>query len=105
MRRKGEAAMANGHEYPFFSNTECPYFPCHEGADPQEFNCLFCYCPLYLLGPDCGGSFTYTSDGVKDCSHCSRPHNGDTGTKLVGEKFALIKQRMGARQDGDGLPE
>ncbi|MBQ1818177.1 MAG: hypothetical protein II124_06030, partial [Clostridia bacterium] len=28
----------------YFQNRECEYFPCHEGADPEFFNCLFCYC-------------------------------------------------------------
>ena len=45
--------------YSYFSHRECEYFPCHPGADPDNFNCLFCYCPLYVLGADCGGSFTY----------------------------------------------
>jgi Zn-finger protein len=22
--------------------------PCHAGADPDTFNCLFCFCPLYF---------------------------------------------------------
>ena len=60
--------------YKFFQNRECEYFPCHEGADPENFNCLFCFCPLYALGDQCGGSFTYTQGGVKDCSRCLRPH-------------------------------
>ncbi len=63
--------MAN---YDFFQNRECEYFPCHKGADPETFSCLFCYCPLYALGDKCGGSFTYTESGVKDCSNCLRPH-------------------------------
>ena len=29
--------MAN---YDFFQNKECEYFPCHAGADPENFNCL-----------------------------------------------------------------
>ena len=41
--------------YSYFSHRECEYFPCHPGADPDNFNCLFCYCPLYVLGADCGG--------------------------------------------------
>ena len=36
--------------YAYFCNRECEYFPCHKGADPENFNCLFCYCPLYVLG-------------------------------------------------------
>ena len=63
--------MAN---YDFLQNRECDYFPCHKGADPETFNCLFCYCPLYALGEDCGGNFTYTDSGIKDCSNCLRPH-------------------------------
>ena len=57
----------------FFRNTECKYFPCHKGVDEAEFNCLFCYCPLYSLGEDCGGDFVI-KNGVKSCAECSRPH-------------------------------
>ncbi len=60
--------------YDFVQNRDCEYFPCHEGADPEGFNCLFCYCPLYALGEDCGGSYTYTEQGIKDCSGCRIPH-------------------------------
>ena len=60
--------------YDFFQHKECEYFPCHEGADPETFSCIFCYCPLYALGEKCGGKFQYTKDGIKDCSACLRPH-------------------------------
>ena len=60
--------------YDFFQNKACEYFPCHEGADPERFSCLFCYCPLYALGDRCGGNFSYTEGGIKDCSQCMRPH-------------------------------
>ena len=60
--------------YKFNQNRECEYFPCHKGADPESFSCLFCFCPLYALGDKCGGSFTYTENGIKDCSNCLRPH-------------------------------
>ena len=63
--------MAN---YDFYQNKECEFFPCHAGADTESFSCLFCYCPLYALGDRCGGNFTYTKDGIKDCSGCLRPH-------------------------------
>lgn len=61
-------------QYCYFSHTACEYFPCHMSADPDDFNCLFCYCPLYALGDRCGGSFTYLKNGVKDCSACLYPH-------------------------------
>lgn len=60
--------------YDFFQNRECEYFPCHPGADPDTFSCIFCYCPLYALGDRCSGSFAYTDRGIKDCTHCLRPH-------------------------------
>ncbi len=77
--------MAN---YDFFQNKECEYFPCHQGADPGNFSCLFCYCPLYALGDNCGGNFSYTQDGIKDCSNCLRPHRR--------ENFQDIQKQMAA---------
>ena len=63
--------MAN---YDFYQHKQCEYFPCHAGADPETFSCMFCYCPLYALGDKCGGNFTYLENGIKDCSNCLRPH-------------------------------
>lgn len=62
--------MKNSHR--FFRNVACEYFPCHQGMDPERFNCLFCFCPLYFL-KDCGGNFVMRQ-GVKDCTACIRPH-------------------------------
>lgn len=78
--------MAN---YDFFQNRQCEYFPCHQGADQENFNCLFCYCPLYVLGDKCGGSFTYLENGVKDCSRCLYPHCRDNYSKVL-EKMSLV---------------
>ena len=72
--------MAN---FDFFQNRECEYFPCHQGADPENFNCLFCYCPLYALGDQCGGSFVYTDTGIKDCSNCLKPHCRGNYNKIM----------------------
>lgn len=60
--------------YKFFQHRECEFFPCHKTEDKENFNCLFCYCPLYALGENCGGNFKYTEDGIKDCSDCLVPH-------------------------------
>jgi len=38
-----------GKHYSYFSNKECEYFPCHKGADPENFNCLFCYCCMHWV--------------------------------------------------------
>ncbi|WP_419492972.1 cysteine-rich small domain-containing protein, partial [Butyricicoccus sp.] len=54
------------HHYSYFTHKKCEYFPCHPSADPDNFNCLFCYCPLYPLGKDCGGTFDYLPNGYKD---------------------------------------
>lgn len=76
----------------FFRNVECPYFPCHAGVADEEFNCLFCYCPLYALGPRCGGDYSYTAAGIKDCSRCTRLHQGDNGALIVKEQFAQLAE-------------
>lgn len=60
--------------YNFFCNKECEYFPCHKTDDPEHFNCLFCYCPLYSM-KDCGGRYRMLPNGLKDCSDCLIPHN------------------------------
>lgn len=61
------------YDFSFVQNRACAYFPCHEIEDIEEFNCLFCYCPLYLIS-DCGGDFVFLANGVKDCSGCLVPH-------------------------------
>ena len=67
----------------FFTHAKCEYFPCHNSTDPEQFNCLFCYCPLYALGDKCGGRFTYTPDGIKDCSPCLLPHSPEGYDKIM----------------------
>ena len=54
-----------------------------EIVSEEDFNCLFCYCPLYALGPDCGGNFTYTDSGRKNCKGCALPHVGENGVHMV----------------------
>ena len=69
--------------FSFFQNRACPYFPCHQAGRAEEFNCLFCYCPLYALGKGCGGAFRYTEEGVKDCSSCAFPHRRDNYDRVI----------------------
>jgi len=65
--------MNNSHR--FFCNRECKYFPCHKLPDGVEFNCLFCYCPLYFLCEKCGGNFKYSGKkNIKNCEDCHLPH-------------------------------
>ena len=67
--------MERKNDHSYFANKDCPYYPCHKTADEGEFNCLFCYCPLYALGDRCGGNFCYMENGIKDCSNCLLPHS------------------------------
>ena len=79
----------------FYQNRECAYFPCHKTAETDNFNCLFCYCPLYALGDKCGGNFTYTQTGIKDCSGCLIPHRRENYGKIMekmGDVIALAKK-------------
>lgn len=79
--------------YAYFCNQECEYFPCHPTKELNNFNCLFCYCPLYVLGNRCGGKFVYLSNGYKDCSRCLFPHlreNYDVITDRYEEILAVL---------------
>ena len=78
------------HNYAYFSNRSCEYFPCHKGADPDNFNCLFCFCPLYVLGDRCGGQFTYLKNGRKDCSGCIYPHLRQNYNAILGRYRELL---------------
>lgn len=75
--------------YDFFQNKECEYFPCHICANPEEFSCLFCFCPLYALGDRCGGNFSYTKEGIKDCSACLIPHRRENYDRIC-EKMKYV---------------
>ncbi len=77
--------------YKYVQNRQCEYFPCHAGADPEQFSCLFCYCPLYALRDSCGGSFTYTAEGIKDCSGCLRPHRPENYDQILSKMPQLME--------------
>ena len=85
--------------YKFFQNKQCEYFPCHHGADPDSFSCLFCYCPLYALGDQCGGSFRYTEQGIKDCSGCLNPHRAENYDKMMEQMGQIIELTKKQKQD------
>lgn len=87
-------------DHSFFQNSQCEYFPCHKVTDKENFNCLFCYCPLYALGADCGGNFAYTKDGIKDCSNCTIPHRRGN-YKLILEKMGQIIERTKKETKGE----
>ena len=78
--------------YSFFQHRECEFFPCHETDRPEDFNCLFCYCPLYMLGEDCGGNYRYLDNGIKDCSLCLAPHGRGSYSYVTGHYSELAKR-------------
>jgi len=77
--------------YKFFKNEKCEFFPCHDVEDIENFNCLFCYCPLYALGTKCGGNFKYNDMGIKDCKNCLIPHKR-SGYEYIISKFSDISK-------------
>jgi len=86
-----QSACQPCHRY--FENRSCRYYPCHPGADPDRFNCLFCFCPLYFLDA-CGGDFRMVK-GVKDCTPCLRPHRPEGYDEIV----ERLKREIGKRRD------
>lgn len=80
--------------YKFNQNKKCEYFPCHKVKNEDEFSCMFCYCPLYMLGKDCGGNYKYTPGGIKDCSDCILPHLKDVGYEHIQKKMLEVIERV-----------
>ncbi|MBU5591975.1 cysteine-rich small domain-containing protein [Clostridium sp. MSJ-4] len=84
------------NNYKFFSNHKCEYFPCHKVKNKEEFNCLFCYCPLYFL-EECGGNKNYIN-GIKDCSNCLIPHSPKGYDYIVGKIIEVNKKKREAEK-------
>lgn len=68
-------------DFNWTQNTGCRYFPCHSTVPVEEFNCLFCYCPLFFI--ECDGRYTLMDNGFKDCSKCTRNHDKDSWKFIV----------------------
>ncbi len=89
------------NSYRFYTNKDCVYLPCHKLEATEDFNCMFCYCPLYFL-EDCGGNYQ-DNNGIKDCSNCLIPHRpegydyinkkiGQVNEKIIMERFGINKE-------------
>lgn len=79
-----------GENYKFIQNEKCEYFPCHKVNDKESFNCLFCFCPLYMLKDKCGGNFRYKND-IKDCTNCTIPHMSGGYEHIMSKMKDVIK--------------
>ncbi len=67
----------------FFENRECEYFPCHKLEG--DFNCLFCYCPMYQY-EDCLGDGKYIEKNgrrIKVCTDCTFPHKAENYEEIM----------------------
>ncbi|MDP4177119.1 MAG: cysteine-rich small domain-containing protein [Bacillota bacterium] len=78
--------------YKFFRHEKCEYFACHEVKDDSNFNCLFCYCPLYFL-EDCGGNNSYIN-GIKNCTNCMIPHSKGGYDYIVNKIVEINKAKQ-----------
>ena len=79
--------------FKFNQNKKCEYFPCHKVKDDEQFNCLFCFCPLFWI-PDCGGNPTWRGK-VKDCTGCTKPHMPGGYEHVIArlkERFTELKE-------------
>ena len=90
--RQSQTPGWKGKHYAFFQNLDCEYFPCHRTKQPKQFNCLFCYCPLYFLDGECGGNFVILDNGIKDCSACMLPHQKNSYGYII-EKISETMDR------------
>lgn len=66
----------------------------------EDFNCVFCYCPLYALGEHCGGNFRYTDKGVKDCTNCIKPHKKENYEAVI-EKLKLVIEMTRRKENNE----
>lgn len=88
--------MPENKGYKHYCNRSCEYFPCHKDVDAENFSCMFCYCPLYPL-KKCGGNYTYTKKGIKDCSACTMPHDPANYEKVM-EGCGKVCREFGSKR-------
>jgi Zn-finger protein len=97
MVRPSERVSTKFHQG--FTNGGCEFMPCHQGVK-NEFNCLFCYCPLVFL--KCPGAYRTFVDRRgrtrKDCSGCILPHDG------YERSWAFIQRWLARLEPWDGAP-
>lgn len=96
--RSSTGRKAMTPSFRFFRNVACEYFPCHTTDDPEAFNCLFCYCPLYFIR-GCGGDGVIRPDGVKDCSGCLVPHKPENYERIIRRLKAAIREAAMCEED------
>ena len=92
--KENEKPDENIRHSSFFLNKKCEYYPCHDLPE-EKFSCMFCYCPLYDM-ENCGGDYSYTEKGAKNCKNCTFPHDRNNYGKVIKK----LKEKMyGERRD------
>ena len=97
--------MADSKGYQFFQNRQCEYFPCHEVEKEEDFNCLFCYCPLYQKERCLGHpSLLLNEKGqkIKDCSKCELVHRRemyDAVIRALAERDEVVTLNVGTLRE------
>ena len=86
--------------YKFFQNKKCEYFPCHKGIPEEDFNCLFCYCPLYTLGKSCGGNCEFLEKWSQILHEMWFSASANNYDKVI-SRFQEIIAVMAASDKGD----
>lgn len=92
------------NSYRYFCNKDCQFYPCHVITNGSEFNCLFCFCPLYVLGEECGGNFSYISNTItgmkiKDCSKCTFPHRPESYDIIIDKLNKFHSSSTGIKEE------
>ena len=84
MGEKKQVIAWENRGFSFLQNTKCEYFPCHitMAEDMDDFNCIFCFCPLYQL-KNCGGVYVKLGNGHRDCSACIKPHRKENYGAII----------------------
>ena len=80
----------------FFRNTFLRPLSVPSNADPETFNCLFCYCPLYFL-PECIGTPRWNANGIKDCTSAA---SRISPTTMIALSKSFPRRYANARRKG-----
>jgi Zn-finger protein len=74
---------------------DCNYYPCHDGIIEEEYQCEFCFCPIYPCNIEkTGGKIISGRDGsqIWDCSDCIIVHEKENFNKIKKGLHNIIQE-------------
>ncbi|MDO8841605.1 adenosylcobinamide amidohydrolase [Methanocalculus sp.] len=88
----------NGGGWIEWSQTNCPYYPCHFKGQ----RCDFCYCPLYPCGDETLGGWVKSSSGGKvwACTDCTLNHEPEVVRHLKRNPEATLNELKAVSKRG-----